>query len=237
MKKEVIDSLKQKYAKYDIYLEDKFYDDLVKEEIVIDPNSDINVDVQTKIFLNNQILKELCKQAKDDFDLEVKLVDYFKPIVNIILRKYNFKNIDNIRDDILMDTLESYDGKINFYIYLTKIIKKYAPTRKIESIDNKIAKYLKNNLVDKQNADDFEIKFKENIKVEQLKNIDQNLKYFIYLKYGYYKNIYFSLKDISNILKLDYFEVNSLYVESIALIKENINDNNLLEKKLSKKHV
>ncbi len=41
MKKEVIDSLKQKYAKYDIYLEDNFYNDLVKKEIVIDPNSEL----------------------------------------------------------------------------------------------------------------------------------------------------------------------------------------------------
>lgn len=237
--------LKVQFSKYQEYLTDEFY-----QKIVEDLANDLDGEKIISITLANLAMKELSRIVNDeDINLELELVNDYRSKTQFLMRKLNIPTsvIKKIEEDVLMEAIETYDASCTFYVHILKCTKnKIESLKKNEKIKNeksskkdglekptkvpgkeklsfndKLNVYITKKNIEKRKPSYLENAFRiirpfiGDIKEPQLNK-------FIYLRYGYHDDIYFSLDDISNILNIDQEKAVSYYNMSLSLLKSGV---------------
>lgn len=237
--------LKVQFSKYQEYLTDEFY-----QKIVEDLANDLDGEKIISITLANLAMKELSRIVNDgDINLELELVNDYRSKTQFLMRKLNIPTsvIKKIEEDVLMEAIETYDTSCTFYVHILKCTKnKIESLKKNEKIKNeksskkdglekptkvpgkeklsfndKLNVYITKKDIEKRKPSYLENAFRiirpfiGDIKEPQLNK-------FIYLRYGYHDDIYFSLDDISNILNIDQEKAVSYYNMSLSLLKSGV---------------
>ena len=237
--------LKVQFSKYQEYLTDEFY-----QKIVEDLANDLDGEKIISITLANLAMKELSRIVNDgDINLELELVNDYRSKTQFLMRKLNIPTsvIKKIEEDVLMEAIETYDASCTFYVHILKCTKnKIESLKKNEKIKNeksskkdglekptkvpgkeklsfndKLNVYITKKDIEKRKPSNLENDFRiirpfiGDIKEPQLNK-------FIYLRYGYHDDIYFSLDDISNILNIDQEKAVSYYNMSLSLLKSGV---------------
>ena len=197
------------------------------------------------ITIANLTRKELSRIVNEgNVDLEIKLVNDYRSKTRFLMRKLNIPNtvIKKIEEDVLIDAIENYDASSTFHVYILRCIK-----NQVEALKHKEKKEIQNK-EDKQNNQNKQkkqslsfgeklneyinkngIKKREPLYLENAFRIvkpfmdeieEPQFNKFIYLRYGYHDDIYFSLDDISNILNIDQEKVANYYNMSLSLLKK-----------------
>lgn len=221
---DLIVKVKDKYNEYQFILDKKFYNDLEKKLTVLyNQNASINQRVELLLIANNLVLKRLADEiGLGNVDIEISLIEKYENIVNMIIRKMGFDEgvINEYREKILIDTLESYDGNKLFSLAIVDYIRKNISNEKSATIKEQLDEYVKNNKSRRKPT------YIEKIskKLDILSGVDdENLSKFIYLKYGYYNDVYFSCEEISSITSQKMEDINCYYKESLILLKSVVN--------------
>lgn len=237
--------LKVQFSKYQEYLTDEFY-----QKIVEDLANDLDGGKIISITLANLAMKELSRIVNDgNINLELELVNDYRSKTQFLMRKLNIPTsvIKKIEEDVLMEAIETYDASCTFYVHILKCTKnKIESLKKNEKIKNeksskkdglekptkvpgkeklsfndKLNVYITKKDIEKRKPSYLENAFRiirpfiGDIKEPQLNK-------FIYLRYGYHDDIYFSLDDISNILNIDQEKAVSYYNMSLSLLKSGV---------------
>ena len=94
----VVECLKQRYKKYEKYLNDDFYNELQNElPKYYDPRTNIALDVYLKVIGNNLIINKLCEIARSgELDVEIELISDYKSILRWMLEKDFFLPISSL---------------------------------------------------------------------------------------------------------------------------------------------
>ncbi len=134
-----IDELAKEY--YNKYKKFKALDeDFVRELIADVVNDDISY-----FEINSEIRKEidsyLCEQAvmDEDEDIIIELEEMYMNKFNLVLRKLHVeeKDIQRIREDVLLNLIYEYDGSETFSIAFVRCAKKYFAEQKRKQLDVK----------------------------------------------------------------------------------------------------
>lgn len=257
MKKIYQETLKNILKRYQIY--DKFIS-LKELEKAIQKNfhyseeiENVSSDVAITLEMDNFVFHYLCQQAKENIDLEMFMIEKLasSSFCNIICRKVlnpSF-NSANIREDILMKAIESYDGKISFSLHLTRVIKKevnkipnplpkqsqnqieikkpqpekqnLTQEEKPKTIIDKIEEYRKQHTISKDPGY-FEYIFHAFAMADFMKIEDPIFKQYLLLKNGYYEKLYFSDKDIQIILNQSEEQIKKYQILNLEILKEGV---------------
>lgn len=237
--------LKVQFSKYQEYLTDEFY-----QKIVEDLANDLDGEKIISITLANLAMKELSRIVNDgNINLELELVNDYRSKTQFLMRKLNIPTsvIKKIEEDVLMEAIETYDASCTFYVHILKCTKnKIESLKKNEKIKNE--KSSKKDILEKPTKVPGKEKLSFNDKLNVYitkKDIEKRkpsylenafrvirpfigdikepqLNKFIYLRYGYHDDIYFSLDDISNILNIDQEKAVSYYNMSLSLLKNGV---------------
>lgn len=237
--------LKVQFSKYQEYLTDEFY-----QKIVEDLANDLDGEKIISITLANLAVKELSRIVNDgDINLELELVNDYRSKTQFLMRKLNIPTsvIKKIEEDVLMEAIETYDASCTFYVHILKCTKnKIESLKKNEKIKNE--KSSKKDALEKPTKvpGKEELSFNDKLNVyitkkdiekrkpSYLENAfriirpfigdikEPQLNKFIYLRYGYHDDIYFSLDDISNILNINQEKAVSYYNMSLSLLKSGV---------------
>ena len=221
----VIEKSKQKYSKYDEYLDDNFYNDLkTRLQTYYNPDKNVSPDIYLKLIADNLIIKHLSKFAsKGNLDIEFDFIEDYKSILRWIMSKKNIKDEVYIEEaeNILSYAIKKYHES-DYKTYLIHIYNcvKEKLNDKIDddTIDKKLDKYFEKNEIEPRAPEYLELVAHELDIISYISKGDKILNQFIYLKYGYYQNIYFNLSEISEILRLDNSKVNNYYKDSLTVL-------------------
>lgn len=118
----VIDKVWKKYYRFEELSRDvlvSLCDNMEKE--IIDFNFEMSLERKINIYLC-----DLVREENND-DVIIKFLDHYHHIMNMILRKLNvpFEKFDMVKEDILLQVINDYDGKEQFSIFYTKAAKEY----------------------------------------------------------------------------------------------------------------
>ena len=223
----VIEKSKQKYSKYEEYLNDKFYNDL-KKQLPTYYNLDKNVapDVYLKLIADNLTIKHLSKFAsKGNLDIEIDFVEDYKSILRWIMSKKHIKDeiYNEKAEDILSDAIKTYhesDSK-TYLIHIYNCVKEKLNDKiDDDTIDKKLDRYFDKKEIEPRKPEYLELVAHELDIISYISKGDKILNQFIYLKYGYYLDIYFNLSEISEILNLEMNKVNKYYKDSLIVLED-----------------
>lgn len=247
----VVNNLKNIYKKHEEYLPYELYDKMILE-VLSCYNEDMHLNFEIYLFieLENRILKELCLLATaGNIDIEVDLIDkyYFK--LRYILDKMHLSYNEKEKEDILITSIETYKGEKIFSLHILQVIrekiqKEILKTNNDETVldnnsENINRKNVSNNmdqilndLINNFTIDEKLIKeetfveyiFNKFNLIELVDMNDENFYKFVYLKYGYYNNTYFSINDIAIILNIKVTDAKKYYAKSLDLLKGFINE-------------
>lgn len=240
-KKDILDCIKQEinlskkeFSKYQEYLSEEFYQNVVDELI-----NNLEDGKTMSITIANLTRKELSRIVNEgNVDLEIKLVNDYRSKTQFLMRKLNIPNtiIKKIEEDVLIDAIENYDASSTFHVYILRCIKnqvealKHKEKKEIQnkedkqkrqslSFGEKLNEYINKNGIKKRDPLYLEKAFK--IVKPFMDEIEEpQFNKFIYLRYGYHDDIYFSLDDISNILNIDQEKAANYYDMSLSLLKK-----------------
>lgn len=240
-KKDILDCIKQEinlskkeFSKYQEYLSEEFYQNVVDELI-----NNLEDGKTMSITIANFTRKELSRIVNEgNVDLEIKLVNDYRSKTQFLMRKLNIPNtiIKKIEEDVLIDAIENYDASSTFHVYILRCIKnqvealKHKEKKEIQnkedkqkrqslSFGEKLNEYINKNGIKKRDPLYLEKAFK--IVKPFMDEIEEpQFNKFIYLRYGYHDDIYFSLDDISNILNIDQEKAANYYNMSLSLLKK-----------------
>lgn len=243
-KKDILDCIKQEinlskkeFSKYQEYLSEEFYQNVVDELI-----NNLEDGKTMSITIANLTRKELSRIVNEgNVDLEIKLVNDYRSKTQFLMRKLNIPNtiIKKIEEDVLIDAIENYDASSTFHVYILRCIKnqvealKHKEKKEIQnkedkedkqkrqslSFGEKLNEYINKNGIKKRDPLYLEKAFKI-VKTFMDEIEEPQFNKFIYLRYGYHDDIYFSLDDISNILNIDQEKVANYYNMSLSLLKK-----------------
>lgn len=222
----VIERVKEKYSEYQDVLNEEFYNKLEIELLILyKPDASINQQVELLLIASNLVLKRLVDEINlNNIDIEISLIEKYKNIVNLVMRKMGFSEdvIDENRENILIDALKDYDGNRLFSLCIVDYIRKNINNSIDEniSLDNYLDEYTKNKQCLK--IPTYIEKISKKLDILSVVD-DKNLSKFIYLKYGYYNDIYFSNEEISSITSMKIEDVNNYYKKSLILLKSVVN--------------
>lgn len=181
------------------------FEDLDKEKILMDIFE--NYDEKTDIFV--LIVREVKKEIRKKFLTSEK--------TNIINEEeLNIKeiSIEHNSNDILQK--EYFDVK-------EIIAEETSNQNEVLTVNDRIDKYINNNELKKVNNDYYdELIIKYNL-LNKIK--DSDVKLYIYLRYGYYKNICLSDEDIINLLNISIEQLIVTKEKMLNFLKEVINEN------------
>lgn len=237
----VIYFLKEKYKKYAQYLPDNLYDEIILEVVTkYDKDMGVNPELYLLIETEIRILKILCLLAYEgNIDLEIDLMDQYLNRLNLILNKMNLNFSEKEKEDILISSIESYKGEKLFSLHMVKVVKskikntllkqnvvesnlETSENYIVQSFEDRIANLLSNKELVENVIYIEEIFSRFNLL--ELINVNDEVFYkFVYLKYGYYNNIYFSINDIAIILNIKVSDAKKYYINSLNLLKQVIN--------------
>lgn len=237
----VIYFLKAKYIKYAKYLPDNLYDEIISEIIYkYDKDMGVSPELYLLIETETRILKTLCLLAYEgNIDIEIDLMNQYYNKLNLILNKMNLNFSEKEKEDILISSIESYKGEKLFSLHMVKVVKtkikntllnqdiaeinlETSKTYIVKSFEERIANLLSNKeLV--ENVTYIEEIFSRFNLLELIDANDEKFYTFVYLKYGYYNNIYFSINDIAIILNMKVSDAKKYYIKSLNLLKQVIN--------------
>lgn len=240
-KKDILDCIKQEinlskkeFSKYQEYLSEEFYQNVVDELI-----NNLEDGKTMSITIANFTRKELSRIVNEgNVDLEIKLVNDYRSKTQFLMRKLNIPNtiIKKIEEDVLIDAIENYDASSTFHVYILRCIKNQVEALKHKEkkeIQNKEDKQKRQSLSFGEKLNEYVnkngIKKREPLYLENAFRIvkpfmdeieEPQFNKFIYLRYGYHDDIYFSLDDISNILNIDQEKAANYYNMSLSLLKK-----------------
>lgn len=240
-KKDILDCIKQEinlskkeFSKYQEYLSEEFYQNVVDELI-----NNLEDGKTMSITIANLTRKELSRIVNEgNVDLEIKLVNDYRSKTQLLMRKLNIPNtiIKKIEEDVLIDAIENYDASSTFHVYILRCIKNQVEALKHKEkkeIQNKEDKQKRQSLSFGEKLNEYVnkngIKKREPLYLENAFRIvkpfmdeieEPQFNKFIYLRYGYHDDIYFSLDDISNILNIDQEKAANYYNMSLSLLKK-----------------
>lgn len=228
----LINKAKKKYAKYVGYLDDSFYQREYQKLLKSD-----NLSMDSYFSMDNLIMKRLAEIVNDgDIELEISLIEEYLPKARFILNK---KKIDiKLDETVVMKAIETYQGNKMFSLHILDCTKEMIKSEQQEepkinqsedlekkqmSFSEKIEQYVQNYNIEKCEPTFLENSFRTLSSFMNLDNEDSLFNRFIYLKYGYYHDIYFSHQDIITILNISNEEVSKYYKESLILQKDTLN--------------
>lgn len=127
---EVISSLLKKFSVYELsedYITNLVIS-LINQKKNIDGNiidiSDFKNDLNPRFYISFKIQKylyySLVLKARDDVDVLIQIVEDKRRIASLVLKK--LKCDSNKSEDLIMDSLEFYDGSVTFDLFLTEFI-------------------------------------------------------------------------------------------------------------------
>lgn len=206
---EGLDNIKIKYKDFISYLDEDFYIS-AKDKFQNLQVDDIDVDISLSLsfLLDNFVMKYLCNKAKNgDVDLEIKLIDKYSSITNLIKRK---RNIDLNSEDILIYAIENYDGSSSFSSFINESISNILEPKDYIYYSSLVKKDLSRKV----------LSILEVINKLGISSSDELLNNFINLRFGFIDNYYYSLKEICDILKISYEQVLELYKKSLEIAKD-----------------
>ena len=238
--KKVISKCKLQYHMYQDNLTLDFYSYLEKKLPKYYKNEfGISPDIYLMIISNNLINKKLCELSKDgNIDIEISLIERYSNLLNFIMKKmgYTYEEYEKKGEDILIEAIETYDGVKTFSIHIVNCIRKKKENKcksqyinksnitKELTIEDKINNYLNEHEIIKEQPNYLEMVC-HNLNIINKVNIENSkIKDFLYLKYGYYENIYFKLEQISAILDIDIEEIKQYYKNSLIILKDVTNN-------------
>lgn len=206
---EGLDNIKIKYKNFISYLDEDFYISAKNkfQNLQVD-DIDVDISLSLSFLLDNFIMKYLCNKAKNgDVDLEIKLIDKYSSITNLIKRK---RNIDLNSEDILIYAIENYDGSSSFSSFINESISNILEPKDYIYYSSLVKKDLSRKV----------LSILEVINKLGISSSDELLNNFINLRFGFIDNYYYSLKEICDILKISYEQVLELYKKSLELAKD-----------------
>ena len=182
-------------------------------------------------------MKRLAEFVHDgDIELEIVLIEEYLSKARFILDK---KKIDRKLDEtVVMKAIETYQGNKMFSLHILDCAKEMIKSEQQEepkmnqskdlekkqiSFTETVEQYVQNNNIEKCAPTYLENSFKILSTFMHLNDKDSLFNQFIYLKYGYYHDIYFSQQDIATILNISNEEVSKYYKESLILQKDTLN--------------
>lgn len=223
----VFETIEIKYSDFKEYFDENYFDYLYKNITITSNESSINL--QLSILLENLTIKYLCDLASaGNIDILIMLVDKFSSLLRTIKTLGKLDNAEINDEDLLINALETYQPDKLFSLHLSSC---YKNLFKKEEFSEKVKKYaIEENYY--QTKTDKIIRTLDIYNCELVK--DEELNIFIYLKYGYYNDFYFSLDTIANILEIPYSTVINLYKKSLILAKE-VSNSYIKELKYNKK--
>lgn len=231
----------KEYGCYDKYLsEDFFNNELDKFEKAYNIDCGVCPKLLFKLLIKNSVLKELAQCIRQgDIDLEIKLIDQYIPLINLIILKMDLQKHNINSEDIFIKSIESYDGNKIFSLHIIDIIREdilnnnieedklseekntNITEKKEETFEQQIKNYLSIKEVYKNNSTDIDKLIK---KLKIIDYVEENeLKKYVYLRFGYFENIYFESKDIANIIGIPEEDCIYLYRNTLLKLKEILN--------------
>ena len=235
--KQVRNACEEKFKEYQQYLSFQFYDDLENNLSKIDTsNSGLSPMIYLKQLAGNLILKRLSELVRNgDIDLEIYLIEKYSSLLRttMLKMKHSITEYQQYGETILMNAIETYNGEISFGVYLVQCIRGFKvkedtstetiAVAKELSLDERISAFLKENPIFSREPDDIDGLFHKLNGIEKIATQDIRKNEFLYVKYGYYKDIYFTLEEASTILGIDKKVLQEYYKESLLQFKEIIN--------------
>lgn len=225
----VVEYLKQRYKKYEKYLNDDFYNELqVELPKYYDPRTNISLDVYLKVIGNNLIISKLCEFARnDELEVEIELISDYKSILRWIMSQKHINEELFLKkgEDVLIKAIETYgnDNKI-FLKHLYSCVKReFKDEIDANAIERKADYFIESNEIIHKQPEYIELVARELDIIKYVPSNDKELNQFVYLKYGYNKNIYFTLDEIQKMLKINDRQVINYYKRSINLLNDIIN--------------
>lgn len=237
MEKWLIKNIKKKYQRYLEYMSDQEIKETLiqaiqqqKSKTKQQKNDNIEESILIMMEFDNIARYNLCQRAIHDVDLEILLIDEFTPFFNIMARKflYHESTIKQMRENYLIEAIETYSGDISFHLYLTRLLRETIKPKKIDKkpsqnnwtsmLDTYIEKIKK-----RKSPSDFEILFHTLDIVHKIEIEDLNFKRFICLKYGFYYEIYFSNEQIQELLNLEDNQIHQYEIKSLKILNWFVN--------------
>ena len=225
----VVECLKQRYKKYEKYLNDDFYNELQNElPKYYDPRTNIALDVYLKVIGNNLIINKLCEIARSgELDVEIELISDYKSILRWMMNQKHIKEDLYLKkgEDVLIKAIETYgsDNKIFLKHIYSCVKREFKDEIEVNSIERKANCFVENNEIIQKQPEYIELVAKELDIIKYVPNNYKVLNQFVYLKYGYNRNIYFTLDEIQKMLKINDKQVITCYKNSINLLNDIIN--------------
>lgn len=185
----------------------------------------LDSNISKDILFMNELDKMICiylkkRISKGDIDAEIYMIEKYKYVFSlpkIIKRCFSIQK----KEDIILKALEGYNGSVLFSKFLVDYIKlKYLSNEKIniKKIDiQKLKQFLssKKDIIEQKN--NIDTLYSYFFDVEDLLNddfISDREKAIILLKFGYINFRFCDISTISNILNIDYDEVEKVYQEN-----------------------
>ena len=130
----LIEQSQKKYSKYRNYLDAEFYqsvyDALSNEE---------SISYASMMIINKMVLKRLCDFVRDgDIDLEIDLLSDYDMITTTIMQKKKIEITQEIKESILINALETYQGDNIFSIHILDCIKRMNDPSKKHTIKEQV---------------------------------------------------------------------------------------------------
>ncbi len=202
-------------------------------------NITANFTVEKKFFL---ALKE-CVLA-GDIDLEIAIIEQFMPLGRMLIKKigYSGDDLDQKVELSITDSIESYLGQEGFKSCLLKDLKDKVRGKKeipqsseepekapetskpmdfsLEPVPEERKEMILPNDGKKRPGSSLDQLLQQ---IDVLKNApleDEAYLKFLSLKYGYYKNQFFTLEEIGEILSISKEQVREYYMSSLQFVKD-----------------
>lgn len=101
----------------------KSYNEFCK---IYNPKCGLSPDIYYELFIQNKINKVLCNHVRNgNLDLEIILIDKYKPIVDYIFNKLKIGDNKINKEDVIIKSIETYDGAKLFSLHILDVLKKY----------------------------------------------------------------------------------------------------------------
>lgn len=230
----------KEYENYNQYLtKDFFYEEYDNFKNSYSYECGISPEIIFKMFIKNKVLKKLSEYIRNgDIDLEIELIDKYTPLTNSILSKMNITGLDlkiNI-EDILIKSLETYDGNKSFSLYIVENIRKITKDNleKINDLETKneknkklsfeqlIEEYVSQSQISSFTPNDIDYLVKKFNIIDYVDN--DKLKKYVFLRFGYYNNIYFNNIEIEKIMSISKEDGLVMYKEILNILKSILNE-------------
>lgn len=195
--------------------------------------STLNTGISNDIAIMSELDKVMCLYLKQkiiegNLDYEILVIEKYK----YLFSRFDIKMKENEKEDLLLDSIKSYDGKESFPIYTIRYIKKrIGIDKKQNNLNiNKLKVQLQNqSKSENYNVQSTDILYKYFNDIDDVlcSDISAKEKIVILLKFGYIDSKYYRDEFVSKLLKTDINEVKKIYKknkENLKLvIEEDIN--------------